>query len=282
MGGKTVMADAQFGIAHILRPFANFNAVYAGIPSYRQIMVSEVVNPPGGEALDPLAAAGTSGIDPNLVRGLPVPFGSRVVIWIPKIMPNIFPQIRYNWSISWRLRNVFDYRQTRAPYHYPKQGLGVTDTSTVPPGLRTVIPAANQTIVYTQEPQPAGVTATVVSSMRIEDISAGGTYGPALVGSNGLPLTPTGALGAIQQGLLDPAVVGFGDDGLAQAPFYEMHEVQAVGDELLIGVWREPAEAPNDVWDFDSVDSSLFTFLGDGRRGPMPDVGVLVMCGSSP
>ncbi len=97
---ETVLADAQFSIARILRPYTNFETQYQGQPVDRRIMLSEVVNGPGGEARDDLAIKGQTGIDPELARGLAVPMGARVLIWFPKILPdNTLSEerdIRYN------------------------------------------------------------------------------------------------------------------------------------------------------------------------------------------
>jgi hypothetical protein len=282
-----VLASPQFSVVKVLRPFANFEALYQGVTADRQIMCTEVLKGSGGEPRDDLAIRGTPGIDPNLVRGLAVPLGTRVVLWLPKIVPVVNPvgdtPIRYRWSIQWRLRNPFDYRNKRQPYHFPKQGEGVPDTSVPFAGTRTVIPACNQTIVYT-EPEPTSVTGTVAQNMRIEDVTTGGEYPPSFI-TQGLPLMPpigagpTG-IGAIQQGLADPATAG---DGVALAAFYQWHEIAAVGDELLIGLWRtNPGTQPN--WNFSglsAIDEPVKAFLGQGPGfgEPRPDVGVLAFWG---
>jgi len=282
-GGKTVAADAQFGIVRILRPYKDFESLYGGKPAFRQIMLTEVIDPPGGQALD--ESAGKTGYDPELVRGLPVPFGSRVVLWIPKLVPQSIEAVRYRWTLQWRLRNIFDYRLTRVGYHYPKQGVGAKDTTTLPAKPRVVLPAANQTVIYNEEPQPAGVRDTVAGNMRIEDVTSGGDYPSGLAPNYlGLPVNPDGSNGVIQQGILDPGSLTFGSSGRAQASLYQVHEVQAVGDELLIGLWRTEADAePN--WNFGTIDSQINVLLGAGVDGPQevtPDVGVYVMCGSAP
>jgi hypothetical protein len=284
---ETVLADAQFGVARILRPYLNFEADYQGQTVDHQIMMTEVITPPGGEPLDDRARLGLPGYDPALVRGLKVPYGARVSIWFPKILPlNVLsapePAIRYQWTIQWRLRNVFDFRQSRIPYHYPKQGAGVPDFGGGP-SARVVIPAANQTVVYTQtEPLATDVSAGVAQSARMESYTFGGLFPGATLGN---PFVPGGGIGAIQQGMLDPTT--YVD---AKSAFYQELEMQAVGDELLIGLTREdPGSYPN--WAFASAprefDRDVSVFLGAGvtvgpAAGVVPDIGVYVMVGSAP
>ena len=286
---ETVLADAQFGIEHILRPFAGFESVYQGQSAARQIMLSEVVGGTGGAALDEQAARGVAGYDPALVKGLAVPLGARVLIWLPKIQPQNLPTAqRYNFSIQWRLRNVFDFRQLRTPYHYPKQVPGVPDTTGGPASPRVVLPVASQTTVYvTAEPSATGPTSTdtVVQNARTESVSVGGIYPGAI---NGLPFVPGGATGVLQQGILDPASV-IGGGGGAQSGFYQLLETQAAGDELLIGMWRDDSVVAD--WDFGSpvvgqVDSQVSQFLGADVTSitptSFPDIGVYVSFGTAP
>ena len=77
--GQTVLVDAQFGIAKILRPYAGFEADYQGNQVSNAIALTE-----RGIALDPLA--GKPGYAPNLLRGLPVSLGARIVLWIPNVV----------------------------------------------------------------------------------------------------------------------------------------------------------------------------------------------------
>lgn len=291
---ETVLADAQFSIAHVLRPYTDFETTYQGQPASDRIMVSEVIEGPGGEPRDQLALLRTPGIDPNLVRGLATPMGSRVLIWLPKIVPDNTlaigaTPIRYIWTLEWRMRNVFDNRQTRSGWHFPKQGQGVPDTTSGAPEARTVLPSANQTVVYTQ-PEPLGVTGTVAQNARVESYTVGGQF-PGAAPPFGNPLMPGGATGAIQQGILDPAVFPGSAYG-ATSSYFQLIETQAAGDELMIGLTRDvPDTGVFPDWDFTqnpgSFDRDVSIFLGVGTTvgtptGPFPDLGVYVLTGCSP
>lgn len=277
-----VMADAQFGVARILRPYPHFEAVYQGQDADVPIMFTE-----NGKALDSLAAAGTAGYDPQLVAGLSVPMGARIVLYIPFVAwlrgREVSTVNRYEWRILWRLRNVFDYRNARIPYHYPKQGQGVPDTSVVPPAspVRVVLPAAHNPIVYAgNEPSQMidGRFPPANQSIYIEQLLP--TNFPFLK----RPLNPGGVSGTIMQGVADPGNPIFGDTALV--PEYIIHEVQAVGDEMLIAVRRPVVDDAPD-WDFTAPPATgsdfLFSLeLGNASGSIYSDIGVYCFVGSAP
>jgi hypothetical protein len=266
MGGEslptttTVMADAQFGLVRRLVPYEGFTDDYEGQPANTPIMFSE-----DGQALDPLAEASRPGYDPSLVRGLTVPEGARVLIWVPQIFySDGVSNVPYTWSFWWRYRTLRDFSlNNQIPYHLA-QGEGQPDTSGVSPAPRVLIPAANSGTVYVQT-EPASATARVTQNGRSEDIR---------FGSVGLdqPLVPGGGTGVIQQGVLDPAVF----PSTAGQPLYIVHEVSATGDELLIGLTR--GLTPVD-YEFASNDSNLSDLFGPGAQA---DAAVYVSIGTSP
>lgn len=282
-----VLADAQFGIAKILRPYAGFDAqdTGGGVPlgSYQgkdggyPILFTE-----GGQALD--EAAGEEGYSPNLVRGVQVPYGSRITLWMPMLpirevdaVPN-----SYEVSWSWRMRNVYDFRQRRIPYHYPKQSAGVPFGGQ----SRVIIPSATQSVVYNQnEPTTVsnGIVATAGQNVHAESMllsfSQPFRKDPLLPG--------TASFGTISQGLspVEPSQVEFA-----------VLELQATGDELVIG-YSKPAGLS--AWDFtapqpannpplpggaDYLMSAAFGALSKTLNPPngFPDWGIYVLAGSAP
>lgn len=285
--GQTVLVDAQFGIAKILRPYAGFEADYEG----KGVTTHPIALTERGIPLDPLA--GKPGYAPNLLRGLSVPLGARVVLWLPNIVGgNSLGAYAYKYAIGWRLRSTFDYRQLRGPYHYPKQGKGVPDT-TAPPGKRDrVVKAAGwQTVTYTQpEPQPPPVFPSVVPIFGDNgDRSVGNVHAEDLAVRGGTllaPLVPGGGPGDAQQGVLDPGNILFGPK--AVAPIYSIHEVQALGDELLLFVYRDVLSSsggsqPN--WNLSvgilPTDVQFSFYFGNGSGATFPDLGVYVMTGAA-
>lgn len=267
------MDDAQFGIVKILKPYTGYETDYQGQITLRPIMFTE-----GGLPLD--EAAGKPGYSPFLIRGLAVPFGARVVLWLPIVIgidTGAGSFWNYKWQITWRLRNVFDYRSQRKAFHYPKQGVGVADTNFPPPDdARVVIPAALASTLYSQpRPELFGPTnqsgPTVINQADLVMVD----------GTNiaGAPFIPGGHNGYAEQGLQDPAI----PSNASQTPSYLPHEVQAEGDEMLISLTRDAASnygAPSTAvfWDFTAghADHPLSLFLAGS-----PDIGVYVSSGKA-
>lgn len=267
---ENVLADAQFTTAFSLQPFKNFEDIYQGVSAGTPIMLTE-----GGEALDSLA--GRPGYAPNLARGLPVPLGARTVLWIPKISwvdPGATSGFNgYIYSFTWRLRNVFDYRnkEDRPHYHLGRQTPGINDTTVVPPSPRVVVPASENSVVYVQ-PEPGTNIVRAVQNQYSEDINAKPSA------SLPLPLSPVGGAAtlAIEQGISDPAA-------LPQTPSYQVHELQALGDELLIGLYRvtNTGEA-NYQFGLGGADRQLAVLFGDVLTEDRLDRGIYVFAGSAP
>lgn len=256
-----VLADAQFGVMRIIRPVTGFETTYEGVSADSPIYMFE-----GNKHLDQLAEDQTPGYDPTLARGLSVPMGARVMLWIPNVFwPDTPADSGYEWIIMWRLRNVFDFRQARIPFHFPKQSNGPDDT-TVPLGQRerVTIPAAYNTITYIQT-EPTAQLGRAIQHTHSEDLEMGTNV---LAG----PLLPDGTEQAIEQGVFDPSVISD-----AKRPQWLVHEVQAMGDEMLIAVRRD-ASAPDTDWAFAGVDERFSQFLGQ----QFPDVGVYVSVGTAP
>lgn len=266
VGSIPVMADAQFGIGRILRPVDTFQATYTGRSAASPIYMFDT-----GGNLDQLAADRVAGYDRTLARGIPVPIGSRVVL----LIPNIFwietgPIARgYEWVFIWRWRSLADYRRSRKlPFQLAKQGTGPDDT-TAPVGQRerVVIPAAYNTVVFNQT-EPTAELARAVQHAHSEDIEFATVTLPG-------PLLPDGTEQAVEQGILNPAVV---TDAIR--PQFLVHEMQALGNELLIAIKRDVAVDAN--WNFATVDLRLAQFLGNATGQTFPDVGVYVCTGSAP
>ena len=272
MAGMTVTADAQFGIPRLLRPFETYSSVYQGQAAATPILFSEVLDVASGTAvgwgspLDPLAQAGTVGYDQSLVRGLSTPIGSRVLLWLPKFVAVSGPSSdRYAWLLKWRMRNLNDHNLTSQAYHIPITSFGVRDTTVGTGGERFIIPAASQTIMYSQSPAPVTTAGIATGALRQEDFTTG-------AGNQPLPLIPGGGTGAIQQGIINPNST-FGTVG-ALNDFFQLHEVQALGDELVIGCYRGTTLGAN--WDFAGADVNFSAAVAYSQ------VGIWALVGTAP
>ncbi len=268
------MVDAQFTNVRVLKPFPGFEKVYQGQPSAIPIAF------PGER--DPRGAQGAAGFDPNLMLGIPVPEGSRVILWLPMAFvpdPESLDPFRfYSYRLIWRFNNLGDWRAPpartqRAPYHFPRQSPGAPDTSLPTPLPRVTLPASWHVIGY-EKTEPA--TGAGELDIRIEKIT------PMLdsLTEFAQPLLADGARGVIQQGVLDPAT-----SGGATMPVYVPFWTDAEGDELIILANREDIETPA-TWDFKDPDADLaFSNVygtGDGRHQVFRDVGIYLQTGTNP
>jgi len=254
-----VTADAQFGMAKILRPFDGYDNVYQGLSAGGfAINLSE-----GGVPLD--SNAGKPGYDPNLVRGVPVPLGSRIVLWLPCFGVSAKAMYRYNYHIIWRMRTLFDFRTSRVNYHLPRQAAGPRDTTPVTGGDRVVIPACVNPALYN--------SVNPGTPLGVSDLEA---YPELIIPSNnpatGTFLTPQGVNGVVQQGIADPATVPSAND-----PWWLYYETQAAGDEMILGVTRNLPLPAN--WNFlpGGNDNSMHEFFASSDVA-----GVFAFAGSAP
>jgi hypothetical protein len=273
------MVDAQLTNVRVLRPFEGFERVYQG-----QSLTVPIAFP--GER-DPRAAQGKPGFDPNLMIGIPVPEGARVIIWFPVIPPppsNLNAQIPYSYKLIWRFKNLGDYRdpparRRRAPFHFPRQSPGASDTSFGPPLPRTTIPAGWHVIAY-EQPEPTSSAGNLV--VRVEKIT------PKIdsLFEFAQPLLSDGSPGVLQQGVLDPVALG-ALSAAAKMPLFLPFWTDAEGDELIILANRETIPlAPPNTWDFVAADQD-FEFsniygTGNGNHEPFRDVGIYVQTGTTP
>jgi hypothetical protein len=253
---QTVMADAQFSIVKTLVPCVGWETLFSGTrASEHPIFLSE-----NGLRYD--TNAGKPGYAPHLIRGLSVPVGSRIILWLPQIptFPRSTPGERsYTFHIGWRLRNLFDYRTGRIPYHLARQAEGEPETVT-DPGTRVVLPAAGHSIVYnkTQPTFPASVINEVIG----EELMIGH---PEMFGHH-----PDDV---IQQGLFDSASYPFAAD-----PSFMTYDLRAMGDEMLISITRPYDKASNfNDWDWTDWDRGLHAFFSGSSAA-----GVYAMIGSAP
>lgn len=261
------MADAQFGTTRVLRPYPGFDAVYQGRPCNVPLLWS-----PDGNPLD--ESSGAPGFAARLARGLTVPLGSRILLWLPIVhytnLQGTF--VPYRWQVCWRLRNLFDYRNHRTQYHNPKQSLG--DRSTLPTDLgdRVILTVSNQSVPY-QQTEPANYLGPADVNLHDETIRTQAVTSVML-----LPvLNAAGDLIALSQGIFDPGAppsLAYTAETV-RSSLFELHEMQAVGDEMILLLSRPYDQAA--PWDFTLTDADLLAFLNASRF-----VGVLAMTGSAP
>ena len=304
---ETVLADAQFTLAAVLRPFDGFEFVYQGQSIFAPIAF------PGGLDDD----AGKTGFSPYLAKGLSVPMGAKMQIWFPAVVGlsnEGDPILDYKYQLVWRLRNVGDFQRRQKPYHLSKESFGAPDTflagSPSDPEQQFVLPTASETVLYQQvEPAPASGLTTApgiglgnlrseliaVPSNLIETLdTAGLPFLPPNAApnfNNGFPVPspPPGTnfqpLGFLQQGVIDPSV-----SNAAPGALFRPYFTVAKGDELIILAFRNNDVNSSLKWDFHGFDfqfsnlygTNAFPPSGTTSHKPFPDLGIYVFAGSNP
>mgnify|MGYP001563697591 FL=1 len=261
--------DAQLTFPKILKPIPNFEALYQGQPGQRVIAF------PGG--IDQKSEAGIVGYAPNLQRGVSVPFGSRLCIWIPICADANGVEIVYRYRFLWRLRNVTDFRINREPYHLPDQRYGIQDTSVVPAADRYVIVSGSQQIIYEQVEPDNQPNSTAPGTVRLRNQwfeVRGGT-----LNGGSPPFDASGNETIFSQGVLDPATF----PGAAGWPLFNVFRCDAEGDELIVLCTRGDTTEP---WNFQvgGFDNGFANLYGTGgsTHASLPNLGIYVFSGSNP
>jgi hypothetical protein len=271
--GETVLADAQFGMIKVLRPYEGFVSDYQGQTAARAIMFTPALSSPTssgvanvwGKALDDLA--GTPGYHADLPAGLKTPVGARVILYLPTYIfynyteDQILIRRAYTWFLMWRIRTAYCYRQNRTPYHSPYQF--TTSSPILPSGSYVPMYVAGHSAVYGQEEQ--NNLWQPINIHTHEGMRPGGFAG------NVAPINPLVPGG--NQAVLNNIAIGMAG--------YATYEVQACGDELLLGVFRPDTSPPavgDTNWNFNlgGTDYGFFQQIVTGGRGPR------LMIGSSP
>lgn len=276
---QAVLADAQFSVARVFRPFLGFESIYEGVTSRRPILI------PG--TLDP--DAGRPGYATNLVSGISVPFGSKVMLWVPTIYLNSGDAenpdllvVPYRYQFIWRLRNIRDYqiRRGRSAYHFPRQSPGA--------GGNVVVPSAQNIVVFEGPQQTFDSLATAPGSQFSSEVFA--THQTVLERIEFESTTPLAPFipGAATPAAYQQGVATFTGVTVDQQVTFNCLQLDAQGDELLIAVDRlggmgEVTSAT--AWDFanpNGVDFGLSLFFGAGSGSIIRDLGVYVFTGSNP
>ena len=261
---ETVLADAQFSMGRVFRPFSGFESVYEGVSVNTPIAIPGTLDPNAGEP----------GYDPNLLAGIPMPMGSKALIWFPTIFNEsavsgleIQP---YRYSILWRLRNLRDFRGGRNPYHLPFQSLGEGNQFVVPCGVNTIV---GESFFLSQN---TAILNANVNEKRVSESEVGIETLSFKSGVAFTPLTPNGSTAAYQQGLAQGLV------GSNKSVTFNPVQVDVLGDEMIILIDRPVGSS--DTWSFEFADSGLSAFFGTagGTRQLIRSMGIYVFTGSNP
>ena len=255
------MNDAQMSMFEVLRPMENFQTVYQGADGTRPIAF------PG--RLDPLA--GQTGYDANLLAGVPVPLGGRLLIQIPMTIEEYSVEANYEYQLIWRTRNQTAFakavaagRQVAA-YHLPTDAAGRKEIGTGDDSAnRIFIPGASDIIIFEQAEGPPNAQQNMKPQRYVPQIEVPWVQ----------PLTENGDEAVWQQGVYQ-FTSNVSCSGATYAPIW----TDASGDELLILCYKLDTGSP---WDFTGDDLAFSNTYGNNNGGlPInPNIGIIVSTGT--
>lgn len=263
MPPSNVVADAQFTLAAVLKPFMGFEQRYQGKDPNIPVPFFQTID---GKRpfLDP--QANEPGFSPDLMLYLKVPLASTVLVWIPMLGIEVDGVVilanPYDYMVHYRLRSVGDNRRDRSPYHLRDDQPGAPDTAVAPAEARFIIPGATRSLLYhTAEPVLSLAARTDLHREFIR-VTAGGTLPNDL--SLPRPLLPGlgDRRGDYEQGILDPADFP-GTRADAQSIFVPVW-FDCEGDELLVTAQR--GADLEELWDFGAggLDEAFGHWYGTG------------------
>lgn len=255
------MSDAQMSMFRVVRPFDSFEA------KYQDVAGTVPVAFPG--ALDPLA--GKPGYASNLMAGIAVPLGARVLIQIPMTVDMYTPEAKYAYQLIWRTRNATDVGAAilagRLPsaFHLPSQEPGRAEFEAT--GERIFIPGASDVELFTQDEPTLGTPVDINAVSR--------RYVPQITVPWAQPLLPDGNEGIWQQG-----VYQFSSNVNCAGPTWVPILTTALGDELVIMAYK--IDSGSD-WDFAGDDQGFSNTYGNNAGGlpNNPNVGIIISTGNA-
>lgn len=259
---EVVLSDAQMGMFSVLRPMPGFEDVYQGQAGTIPIAF------PG--TLDP--DAGKPGISPNLLQGVPVPFGARICVYIPMTIDQYTSQSIYGYQFLWRVRSRSSFEaamqagRTAAPYHLSTEEPGRKEVQALSPTPYLFIPASSDVEIFEQSEPGTNVPAQLNIRQQL--------YVPRLADSWVQPLTPTGADAEWQQGAYQ-----FTTNVNCSGPTWFPIWLDCGGDEMIILCYKLDT---GDPWDFASTDKGFSNTYGtnDGGLPLNPNIGILYATGT--
>jgi len=296
--------DVAFSTTKVLRGPKNFEDWYQGKTiNYPLVLVDQSQTPDG---LDPIStqawgklsnearenggvpppggyANNTTGFDPYLCAGVPVPLGARCLLWLPFYGPDQQTLgSEFQYSLIWRLRSASTYRQLRKPFHLVSdRGYDSGDPALYANNarLRRLVPSCRETIAF-QQAEPGVGSATnyygdAKQNLWPVAIKTHTEWGADLNGTTRLrgPLIrnfesptdySTAVEGYYEQGILDQGTPD------SHTTTFVCYETRCKGDELVIAVMPTPGEGVDPevaTYNFNAASDQWFMSYLFGRSG---------------
>lgn len=262
------MSNPQMTCFAAVRPFQGFEGIYQGQPGTVPVAF------PG--TLDPLA--GTPKYARNLLAGIDVPLGARLLIQIPIVIDLYTCESIYTYQLMWRSRNQQRFVQgmlsggkipPSAGFHINGDVVGRREFGADPSTDLYFIPGGSDVELFEQNAPVGNGAAIVVARQQ--------NYSLVMEESWAQPLLPGGAGPAIwQQG-----VYQYSSAQSNGGPTFFPLWVDSCGDELTILAYKNESSDP---WDFNEggTDHGFSNTFGSNANGlpNNPNIGILISMGT--
>ena len=302
MGIDAVNVVPNFSNARFLNPINNFQSLYQG-----QLPDNFPIACPGERDF----LAGKDGYAPNLLAGVPTKLGTRVVMWVPRILNGYGQETAsYVYRVIWRLRPGTDIdeepgRAVSGSLGPTKIGAPQSDNG----AKRFILPAATETVQFPADQRTYltsnGSANDVVAPMGTPGLAAAvtsepddpinvniasaqykplGTANPgdnesqdnywvAPINKDFNGIDRLGATDIVSQGVYgDLRGTDNQNAGYFGGPSFVPWTTIAKGDEMIVLIFRDERQVSGSLnWDFTSYDQGLADVL--------TRVGLIVMSG---
>jgi hypothetical protein len=243
------MSDPQTSMCTVMKPPQGFETWMQGQPVGVAAAVPIPMIPVEGDQVtinDNIPAAAGPHWDPLMIRYLPVPMASTVLIWFPRLVWEednggelvALHEVSYRYQLRWRLRSLQDREASGSQKVYTLPGSLGANTAPSNSAQQYAVPAAFGQVITPA--LPANYNGNLAINQALATMAdSQGFYGKGM-----FPLVPDFPRGPI---------------------FYEPVQIAAVGDELAIYAYRDICDE-SEAWDFTAggVDTGFSTFYGVG------------------
>lgn len=233
------MSDPQASMFSIMKPYQGFEETYQGAPVTYPIPLTPIID---DQVLVEENSNPSKDYDPRLIRYLPVPIGSTLMLWLPRIAyeqdvdtPELIEPV-YRYQLRWRLRSIQDFQRSRELIYSISSTLGAhTSQSGTEPQM--AIPACTGEVLTPAIATEANLL--LGRNFAGEELSdSQGFYGMVAI-----PDFPEFVRGPV---------------------FFPPMLIPALGNELAIYAYRDFNPEENPTWDFTGYDQGFSLYYGVG------------------
>lgn len=297
---KSVLVVPEFGIVKVLRGYSDFEDQYQG----KRIQGNVIWLSDRKDGKDPQAAvafkklqsevdknggvipgggltSNDTAINPWFQRGLPVPLGSTVIVYLPYAagvgtQGEVTYPLPFQYVVAWRNRSSSVNALQRQPYHSAFDGLGEPDdgrnAAFTATGVASPIfsgqATARRVIQAFWDPLRYAQTEPAAGDLSVEDVWANSfrtnpsgdltlaPQPPLFPYFKTVPPAPNPTYGSLGQGAIK-------NNTLDRYPNYVPVSLKAKGDEMMIGVMMDTSATISiPTFDFDNNAFLLSVFFG--------------------